>query len=66
MTTLQEQSNLSRLIVEETRRRVRPADVPRVVFDVLSELGFDLSREPTVEEIKPILVAAFRAAGRNP
>lgn len=66
MTTLQEQSNLSRLIVEETRRRDGPADVPRVVFDVLEKLGFDLSREPTVEEIKPILVAAFRAAGRNP
>lgn len=66
MTTLPEQSNLSRLIVEETRRRVRPVDVPGVVFDVLEQLGFDLSREPSVEEIKPILVAAYRAAGRNP
>jgi hypothetical protein len=66
MTMLQEQSDLSRLIIEETRRRIRPADVPGVVFDVLSELGFELSREPSVEVIKPIFVAAFRAAGKDP
>ena len=66
MTILQEQSNLSRLIVEETRRRTRPAGVPMVVFDVLKKLGFDLSHEPSGEEIKPILVATFRAGRKDP
>jgi hypothetical protein len=62
---LEERSDLTYAIIEETCRRVCNARVSRVVFDVLEELGYDTAREPTVEEIKPILITAIRASGKE-
>lgn len=53
---------LSQMIVDEVRRRGRGVDIGRVVFDVLVREGIDTTLEPTAEEMKPILVAAYRAA----
>lgn len=53
---------LSQMIVDEVRWRGRGVDVGRVVFDVLVREGIDTTTEPTAAELKPILVAAYRAA----
>lgn len=60
-----DRSFASDVIVDQTRRRIHTATVPGVIFDVLMRLGYDTSREPTVEEIKPILVAAYCAAWKE-
>lgn len=53
---------LIRRIEDEIRRGLGSAHVPDVIFRVLVEAGYDTSREPTAEEVKPLLVAALRAA----
>lgn len=53
---------LTRRIEDEIRRTHGRVCIPDVIFRVLVEAGYDTSREPSLEEVKSLLVAAYRAA----
>lgn len=57
-----QQAVLTQRIVEEVWRTGDDADIARIVFDVLVRSGIDVRREPTLEEMKRILVSVYRAA----
>ncbi len=56
-------------LIEEIRDEIRGSqcepDVVEIVTDVLTRAGLDLRHEPSLEEMKQILVQATRAANER-
>ena len=59
----EQQAILMRLIIHEVRSRDRAASIPDTIFEVLVRSGIDTRIHPTADEMKSILVSAYRAQG---
>ena len=46
---------------DEIRHTDEPIDTAKVITNALARAGFDLRREPSLEDVKRILVAVSRA-----